>query len=465
MKKLNTILVFILFAVLALVCGANHEPWSDEAQSWIIARDASVGEIVWDISRYEGTFPLWFLTIKLFINLGLQYEYFFIIPIIISCIGLLVFLKGVEAPKFVKVLLPFTYYVLYQYTIIARSYSFLFLALSLWAIYYKERMNKKFAYVLTLIFISTISMHGMVISGMLGILYIIELIKEKKTKQSLLSIICLVLAWGVEIIILIPRADLYMNINMIHTLKDAVLAIVSVIFSGITWYEQLYIGTGIILFAILALMLIKLKRLDAIITIVCLSFFMALVRLLQHHLGIIALFLMFSIIVNYDELKSKYKHFEKLFIITLIIYISFTGISIINDFNGNYSGAKQMAIYIEENDIDEEEIYRFGYVQVALLPYFEGNLFANTSKTIYEWKESNKDFFDYVNYDPNADRSGSYAPKYILLECNERNDVIKSINQEVIDSGLYELEYQAVGKQFYKCTYSDIEAFNLYKLK
>ena len=465
MKKLNTILVFILFAVLALVGGANHEPWADEAQSWIIARDASVGEIVWDISRYEGTFPLWFLTIKLFINLGLQYEYFFIIPIIISCIGLLVFLKGVEAPKFVKVLLPFTYYVLYQYTIIARSYSFLFLALSLWAIYYKERMNKKFAYVLTLIFISTISMHGMVISGMLGIIYIIELIKEKKTKQSLLSIICLVLAWGVEIIILIPRADLYMNINMIHTLKDAALAIVSVIFSGITWYEQLYIGTGIILFVILALMLIKLKRLDAIITIVCLSFFMALVRLLHHHLGIISLFLMFSIIVNYDELKSKYKHFEKLFIITLIIYISFTGISIINDFNGNYSGAKQMAIYIEENDIDEEEIYRFGYVQVALLPYFEGNLFANTSKTIYEWKESNKDFFDYVNYDPNADRSGSYAPKYILLECNERNDVIKSINQEVIDSGLYELEYQAVGKQFYKCTYSDIEAFNLYKLK
>ena len=52
-----------------------------------------------------------------------------------------------------------------------------------------------------------------------------------------------------------------------------------------------------------------------------------------------------------------------------------------------------------------------------------------------------------------------------MLECNERNDVIKSINQEVIDSGLYELEYQAVGKQFYKCTYSDIEAFNLYKLK
>ena len=99
MKKLNTILVFILFVTLALVIGVNHEPWADEAQSWIIARDASCGEIIWDISRYEGTFPLWFLTIKLFISLGLQYEYFFIIPIIISSIGLLVFLKSVDCPN------------------------------------------------------------------------------------------------------------------------------------------------------------------------------------------------------------------------------------------------------------------------------------------------------------------------------------------------------------------------------
>ena len=114
MKKIN-IIVFVVFALIAFVGGLNHEPWADEAQSWIIARDANVAQIIWDVSRYEGTFPLWFLTIKLFINFGLQYEYFFIIPIIISCIGLLVFLKSVDAPKFVKILLPFTYYVLYQF--------------------------------------------------------------------------------------------------------------------------------------------------------------------------------------------------------------------------------------------------------------------------------------------------------------------------------------------------------------
>ena len=465
MKKLNTILVFILFVTLALVIGVNHEPWADEAQSWIIARDASCGEIIWDISRYEGTFPLWFLTIKLFISLGLQYEYFFIIPIIISSIGLLVFFKSVDCPKFVKVLLPFSYYVFYQYTIIARSYAYLFLALSLWAAVYKERMNKKFLYILSLVFISMISMHGMVISGILGLLFIIEIIKEKKAKESIFSIIFLIMIWIIEIIILMPRADLYMNINMIHTFKDAALAIITVIFSGVTWPSRIYIGIGIILFAVLALMHLKLKRYDSLITLISLSFFMVLVRLLQHHLGIMCLFLTFSLIVNYDELKSKYKSFEPLFIITLIIYISYTGFAVINDFNDNYTGAKQMAIYIEENDINQDEIYRFGYVQVALIPYFEDNLFANTKSTIYEWKESNKDFYDYVNFDGIIDERYSYSPKYILVECNNENEKILSINKAIEDSGLYELEYQASGKQFYKCTYSDIEAFNLYKLK
>ena len=91
-NKLINIAVFIVFLLISLLVGSKHEPWSDEAQSWIIARDASVGEIVWNLSRYEGTMPLWQLTLKLFISLGLTYEYFYIIPIIISLAGLIVFL-------------------------------------------------------------------------------------------------------------------------------------------------------------------------------------------------------------------------------------------------------------------------------------------------------------------------------------------------------------------------------------
>ena len=170
MKKTN-IIIFVVFLLFALLIGSNHEPWADEAQSWIIARDASCFEIIWNIARYEGSFPLWHLTLKTFINFGLEYEYLFIVPIIISAIGLVVFLKKVEAPKYVKVLLPFTYYVFYQYTIIARSYCYLLLAFSLLLITYKKRLEKPFRYILSLIFMSLISMHGMIIAMMLVIMF------------------------------------------------------------------------------------------------------------------------------------------------------------------------------------------------------------------------------------------------------------------------------------------------------
>ena len=71
LKKIINInnIIFILFIFFTLIIGSHHEPWTDEAQSWIIARDASVQEILFNISSYEGTFPLWILTLKLFITL------------------------------------------------------------------------------------------------------------------------------------------------------------------------------------------------------------------------------------------------------------------------------------------------------------------------------------------------------------------------------------------------------------
>ena len=464
MKKIN-IIVFIIFAFLALVIGINHEPWADEAQSWIIARDASVSEIIWDVSRYEGTFPLWFLTIKLFISFGLKYEYFFVIPIIISLIGLLVFLKGVKVPTIVKILVPFTYYIFYQYTIVARSYCYLFLALSLWATYYKNREEKYLSYTLSLVLLSMISMHGMIISGVLGIIFIVENVNKKKVKEIVsVSTIC-ICTWIIECIILFPRMDLYMNVALSHSIKTVVEGIFNTVFVGTNIVEFIFSGIGIVLTVIVGIYLIRIKDKSIGITSLCLIVFMCFIRLVSHHLGILYLVILFGLLSNYDVLKSKYKLFERLFIVMLVVYVSYSGISSINDFKNNYSAAKQIALYIEENNIDKSEIYRFGYKQVAILPYIESNLFANTDKTIYEWKQSNTDFYDYVNFDKEkiVEKNKDSWPEYILVE-NENTEKIMMINELIQDTDKYDLIYSAEGKLYYKNTFIDTENFNLYKL-
>jgi len=48
--------VYILVTVAVL---ARHEPWADEAQSWLLARDASLYDLWTRLLHYEGTTGLW----------------------------------------------------------------------------------------------------------------------------------------------------------------------------------------------------------------------------------------------------------------------------------------------------------------------------------------------------------------------------------------------------------------------
>lgn len=464
MKKLN-IVIFLIFIILSLFVGSFHEPWADEAQSWIIARDASVGEIIWDISRYEGTFPLWFLTLKFFISIGLRYEYIYIVPTIISSLGLFVFLKKVDAPKYVKVLLPFTYYVFFQYTVVSRSYCYLFLAFSWWASIYKDRLNKKLNYILSLIFMSFISLHGMIMSLVFGITFLIEIIKGKQIKKAIFPYCLLGISWIVEVIILMPRSDLYMNVAALYSFKSIIMSIIDTLVTGTNTFYIIYNWIVFIIFVVFALHLIWAKNKDILISLVSLIIFSYAIRLVSHHLGIFFLLIIFGVICNYDDIKVKCKHFDKLFSAVLILYVIYAVWTGINDINKPYSGAKEMAQYIALKGYNEEEIYAFGYENVPIQAYFEEKIFANWDETIYRWKADNKDFYNYTMF-PDIDESElKYIPEMILVEWNENNEKLKLIQEMIEDTGMYDVEYQTTGNVFYKNSFSRTECYRLYKLK
>lgn len=464
MKKTNKI-IFIIFILFVLLIGVNHEPWTDEAQSWIIARDASIKEIVWDISRYEGTFPLWFLTLKLFISFGLDYEHIYIVPIIISTLGLIVFLKKVEAPKYVKILLPFTYYIFYQYTVIARSYCYLFLAFSLLCITYKKRRENPFKYILLLIFMSFISMHGMLIACGLGVTFLIEIIREKNIKKYIKEYIFFGAVIIAEIIILFPRSDLYMTVSAVSTIPSIIASIIKVVIGNGNILFKIYNIVGLVLLLILFIKLCFTKNKDIPIVTGIVFLFMFIIRFASHHSGIIFFIVIFGVILHYEEIKEKSKYFEKIFIITLILYTVFSIQCGIKDCFFQYSGSKEMANYIETNGYDEKEIFGFGYKTVSLQPYFEGNLYKNRDETIYRWTMENKDFYIYCNFEEYDKSYFTQVPEYIVLEWNDDDIIIKMIEEMIENTGKYEIEYRTMGHQFFKNAYSEKEGYTLYRLK
>ena len=467
MKKNNIInvIIIIVFLGISLLIGINHEPWADEAQSWIIARDASVSEIIWDIARYEGAFPLWHLTLKLFINFGLTYEYLYIVPIIISLIGLIVFLKKVEVPTYVKILLPFTYYIFYQYTIIARSYCYLLLAFSLLLITYKNRLEKPLKYILSLAFLSLISMHGMIIACGFVLLLFIEIIKLKKIKQYIKNFIIFGIVTVLEIIVLFPSSDLYMTVAAAYTIPEIMMSLLGIVSGNGNLFLKIYNVVAFLLLVFLFIKVCLLKNKDVPIVTGIVFFFMFIIRFACHHGGIIFFLIIFGVIAYYDEIKKQAKYIDKIFMAVLILYSILSIQAGINDITQKYSGAEEMATYIQENKYHEKKIFGFGFKDVSLQPYFEENLYKNMDEAIYRWSINNKDFYIYCNLEDYKSSDFTEVPEYIVLEWDDTDVRVKLIEKIIENTGKYEIEYRTMGYEFFKNSYSEYEGYTLYKLK
>src|SRR5207302_6633519 len=119
--RLEAAVLTLYCAVLAVVLPA-HEPWSDEAQAWLLARDNSTWELIRHRLHYEGAPALWHLLIKAFQHAHGTFSGFGWFGAAFSIVGVYVFLRWSPFPAIIRALLPFTYFIQYQYAVIARSY-------------------------------------------------------------------------------------------------------------------------------------------------------------------------------------------------------------------------------------------------------------------------------------------------------------------------------------------------------
>ena len=62
----------MLYALLSAFTAYRHEPWADEAQSWLLARDAGLIQLWTKLLHYEGTPGLWQTLLHVLIRIGLS---------------------------------------------------------------------------------------------------------------------------------------------------------------------------------------------------------------------------------------------------------------------------------------------------------------------------------------------------------------------------------------------------------
>jgi len=165
-------------AVLAIAIPA-HEPWSDEAQAWLLARDNTVWQMIRYRLHYEGAPPLWHVLLRLFHLAHGTYAGIGWFGAAFSVAGVYVLLRWSPFPLIVRALLPFSFFLQYQYAVIARSYNlFPLLVFSLSALYPRKQKILWFALVAGLL--ANISLQGIECASIFSAFYCFDLYRSSR---------------------------------------------------------------------------------------------------------------------------------------------------------------------------------------------------------------------------------------------------------------------------------------------
>lgn len=185
-------LSFIAYMAVVAVVMYFHEPWFDEAQSWLIARDSSFVDLLTLRPHYEGHPPLWTLLLSIPAKTGVPYE-IGLKGVQFLCAALLGGWLIFRAPfnRLTIALLPFTYFICFQYGVTARPYALLCVSLLMVAHYWKyadSKPSNTWKLVLSLVLMCAISAYGIAIAAGFALAWVVRSVQIAGIKNAVCGI-------------------------------------------------------------------------------------------------------------------------------------------------------------------------------------------------------------------------------------------------------------------------------------
>lgn len=380
------------YAIVVALTIPRHEPWADEAQSWLLGRDASLTRLWGHLLHYEGTPGLWQTLLHALIRLGLPYSAYGFVSATLGLAAAYLLLRYAPLPLFVRLLLPFTYYLCYQYAVIARSYSLIAPLLFAIAAIYPNGLRRLGLMTVLLALLAGVSVYGFLISACIWVtLYLPGRRSERGASTGWKLPIAGLAYWTVLIFFLVcawPANDVafaeHRGLANLHLLPDVVKAGLAAAFTG-------YWITAI---ALIALSLPFLWRgggwLFFTLSTTAFCLFGTIVYAQLWHFGVLLLAWLFAIWISAYNTRVTAPT-----LIALVAAIGFqcfwTGAAIRYDWNHAYSGSLAAAQYLRENRIAPGQVYAIGYPSVAIQPYFPSNIYSDYHDGgFWDWSNRNK---------------------------------------------------------------------------
>jgi hypothetical protein len=209
-------LILAAYSLVVALGIAWHEPWADETQAYLMARDNGWWRLMFHEIRYEGSPGLWhsFLWVLTRLHLGIAGMHW--ISGIVAAAGIYVLLRYSPFPLILRALLPLGFWLAYQDSVIARSYVlYAVMAFAVAAILRRgsqQQLTRKslIAVAVLLGLIANISLHGFVVS--FGFAIVAGILARRQSQRGLpvrialpLGILCFF--WLFAVATAAPPAD------------------------------------------------------------------------------------------------------------------------------------------------------------------------------------------------------------------------------------------------------------------
>lgn len=453
--KRHSVALAGLTAYLAMTVSTvlHHEPWADEAQAWLLARDAGLWELWTKLLHYEGSPGLWHTLLHVLVGVGLPYAALGFISALLGAVACWLVIRYAPWPLAIRVLLPFTFFLGYQYAVVARNYSLLPPLVFLCALLYPAAAKRIWLFLGLLIAIAAVSVHGMLLALAIWTGWLIQGGARDWRRLIGPSIVLLtvtaLIAWSAW-----PSPDQVFFARP-HFSWEHFLQI-----SG-TQLREAFTGNWALTIAVLALSLRLLHRGGGLITFaisfLLLSVLAAVVYAQVWHQGVVLLAWLFSMWIS--SARAAADPYAKLaFAIVILVQGYWTWRTASFDWTSSYSGSGAAAAALRAEGIAGKRVVAIGYACTGIQPYFTRNPFLNVQaggpRGYWDWSSRN-----HVNRD--SEDLGQLAPDLVIV--GYKNAFERGVWEKSVQSGGYHLARHFEGNLFWHDHVLEPDSFDLYR--
>lgn len=167
------LIAVVIYAAIVLCISLRHEAWGDEADPWLVARDADLPTL-FRLASPMGTPVLWYLALMPLAKSGLPFAAMYVLNVAFGTAAIALVLFKAPLPRLMRLAFAFGFFAVYEYGVIARPYGLMMLLMFAVAAAYEGRLRRPVVYGALIALLANVTAHGTMIAAVLGALFLFD---------------------------------------------------------------------------------------------------------------------------------------------------------------------------------------------------------------------------------------------------------------------------------------------------